>query len=312
MNTSRRDFLKTGSAALAAGLASKSSLWSAAHAHGFSAKRPIGYSLYGMASLPVLDAIDARARIGYDNFEVCVMDGFPTQLDKFTRDTQIAVRDRARKHGLDISSILFHGTIVKENEQKKVCENIKKAGEISHVLNEKNPPLLESVMGGSKPLWDTGKQMIVDRIGAWAEAAASIGVKVAVKAHAGSAVHRSDQLLWVYRQVNHPNLALTYDYSHYKAEGFEMEPTMRDVVPHASFIHVKDVALWPPVRFLYAGEGTIDWVRYFELIRELKYTGPICVEVSGHIHKLSKYEPIQPAELCYQALSRARDKAYSV
>jgi hypothetical protein len=52
-------------------------------------------------------------------------------------------------------------------------------------------------------------------------------------------------------------------------------------------------------------------VRYFQIIRELNYTGPILVEVSGHIHKLSNYEPIPSAEKCFKALSQARDKAYS-
>jgi sugar phosphate isomerase/epimerase len=178
-------------------------------------------------------------------------------------------------------------------------------------LNEKAPPLLESVMGGKKEEWATNKNLMVDRLGKWAEAAGSSGVKVAVKAHAGNAVYASDQLLWLYRAVNHPALTLTYDYSHYKAEGFDMETTMREVIPHAGFIHVKDVALWKPLRFLFPGEGSIDWVQYFRILRELKYTGPILVEVSAHIHKLPNYEPLPSAQLCYDALSKARDTAYA-
>ena len=90
-----------------------------------------------------------------------------------------------------------------------------------------------------------------------------------------------------------------------------METTMRELIPHTGFVHVKDVAPWKPVRFLFPGEGTIDWVKYFRLIRELNYTGPILVEVSAHIHRLPKYEPVPSAALCYGVLSHARDTAYS-
>tara|TARA_R110002049_G_scaffold285698_4_gene466943 strand:+ start:59301 stop:60239 length:939 start_codon:yes stop_codon:yes gene_type:complete len=312
MNDSRRHFLKLGSAAFASTCVTHPSLLAASPSNDLSDVRPIGFSLYGMKSLPVTDAIEACARIGYNSVEVCVLEGFPTELERFDSKLQRKVRDKCDEFDIDISSLLFHGVILgNDQQQRDDIETIKRAGEISNVLNEKRPPLLESVMGGRKQDWDENKNLMADRLGKWAETAGAAGVKVAVKAHVGNAVFAPDQLLWLYHTVNHPSLTLTYDYSHYKAEGFEMESTMRDVIPHAGFIHVKDVALWKPVRFLFPGEGTIDWVRYFQIIRELKYTGPILVEVSAHIHKLSKYEPLSAAKLCYDALAVARDKAYA-
>ncbi|MDZ4851045.1 MAG: sugar phosphate isomerase/epimerase family protein [Pirellulaceae bacterium] len=265
-----------------------------------------------MKSLPVLDALDHCARIGYRNVEICIMEEFPTEVGKFDTTMQHAVRDRTLQNDLEISSLLFHGAIFgKEQKQQEDLETIKRAGEISNVLDEKKPPLLESVMGGKKEEWDVNKNLMVDRLGKWAEAAGSSGVKVAVKAHAGNAVYTSEQLLWLYHAVNHPALTLTYDYSHYKVEGFDMETTMREVIPHAGFIHVKDVELSTPYRFLLPGEGTIDWVKYFRILKELDYTGPILVEVSAHIHRLPNYEPLPSAQSCYDALSKARDAAYS-
>jgi sugar phosphate isomerase/epimerase len=313
MNANRRRFLQVTSSTIATGwLSSNASSARASSAASMSDARPIGFSLYGMKSLPVLDAIDHCARIGYRNIEICIMEDFPTELDKFTPAMQLEVRDRARQHGLAISSLLFHGAIFgKEPQRVKDLEIIKRAGDIANALDEKNPPLLESVMGGKKEDWDTNKNLMVERLGKWAEAAGAAGVKVAVKAHANNAVYAADQLLWLYRAVNHPALTLTYDYSHYKVEGFDMEATMREVIPHAGFIHVKDVALEKPYRFLLAGEGTIDWVKYFKTIKELNYSGPILVEVSAHIHRLPDYQPLAAAQSCYDALSKARDAAYS-
>jgi inosose dehydratase len=312
MNHARRRFLQVGSSAMAAGLLSIGSKPSKASTPPtFSELRPIGFSLYGMKSLPVLEALDHCARIGYPNVEICIMEDFPTELDKFTPAIQQAVRDRARQNDLTISSLLFHGSIFGNAEkQKKDLDTIKRAGEVSQVLDETNPPLLESVMGGKKGEWETSKNLMVDRLGKWAEAAGSAGVKVAVKAHAGNAVYASEQLLALYRAVNHPALTLTYDYSHYKAEGFDMETTMREVIPHTGFVHVKDVELSNPYRFLLPGKGTIDWVKYFQILRELKYTGPVLVEVSAHVHRLPTYEPLPSAKFCYDTLSKARDAAY--
>jgi len=312
MSLTRRRFVQASSTAIAAGwLARRHAAAQQETSKSLAQARPIGFSLYGMKSLPVLDALDHCARIGYNNVELCVMKDFPTELGKFTPQMQREVRDRAVDLNLEISSLLFHGSIFsKDPQHHEDLDTIKRAGEVANVLNQQQPPLVESVMGGKKSDWAEGKNFMVDRLGKWADAAGSAGVKVAVKAHAGNAVYAPEQLLWLYQAVDHPALTLTYDYSHYKAEGFEMEPTMREVIPHAGFIHVKDVALWEPVRFLFPGEGTIDWVRYFQIVRELNYTGPILVEVSAHIHKLPKYEPVPSAERCYAALSKARDLAY--
>jgi inosose dehydratase len=311
MKTNRRSFLQTSSSVVATGcLTNIFSLRSEASSSA-SKLRPIGFSLYGMKSLPVLEALEQCARIGYDNVEICIMDEFPTALEEFSLETQKSVRDRAQKLNLEISSLLFHGAIFgNEEKQQYDLETIRRAGDISRVLNPEKPPLLESVMGGKKGNWETDKNLMADRLGKWAEAAASVGVQVAVKAHAGNTVYAADQLLWLYRTVNHPALTLTYDYSHYKVEGFEMEPTMREVIPHAGFIHVKDVIVATPYRFILPGEGTIDWSRYFQILRELNYHGPLLVEVSAHVHRLPTYEPLTAAQACYTALSKARDEAY--
>ena len=189
MNSGRRSFLKLSSSTMAACCLPNSRLQAAPSEQEIRIARPIGFRLYGMKSLPVLDAIDQGARIGYDNVEVCIMDDFPTEIGRFTSTSQHQVGDRAREHNLQISSLLFHGSVL-GNDQKhqEDLETIKRAGEISRVLDESNPPLLESVMGGRKEDWEPKKNMMVDRVGAWADAAGNAGVKVAVKAHAGNAV----------------------------------------------------------------------------------------------------------------------------
>jgi len=300
MSSTRRQFLQLSAAALAALAAPR---LAAAAAKGKS--RPIGFSLYGMKSLPVLEALDHCKRIGYDNVELCLMKDFPTELGKFSPQSQREVRDRLKSAGLELSSLLVHMNLA-ASDQQPALDIIKGAGAIARQLDDQRPPLIETVTGGRAEEWEATKDKVAANLRTWAETASAAGVKVAIKAHYGHVVNSPDRILWLYRKVNHPALTLNYDYSHYQAEGFELEPTLRAVIPHTGFIHMKDLAVGvKPVKYLLVGEGRIDYVKYFRVLRELKYTGPILVEVSAQIHRLPGYQPIPTAEKCYAVLSKA-------
>jgi sugar phosphate isomerase/epimerase len=301
MHLNRRQFLHQSLSALAVAAAARPT--AAAPAQGKS--RPIGFSLYGMKSLPVLEGLDHCKRIGYDNVELCLMKDFPTELGKFTPAQQRDVRGKLRATGLEISSLLVHINLVAPDQQSAL-DVIKGSAEVARNLDDRRPPLIESVTGGKAEEWDATKDRVAANLRVWAETAAAAGTRIAIKAHYGQVVNAPDRILWLHKKVNHPGLTLTYDYSHYQAEGFELEPTLRAVIPHTGFIHMKDLVVGEkPAKYLLVGQGKIDYVKYFRLLRELKYSGPILVEVSAQIHRLPDYQPIPTAEKCYAFLSRA-------
>lgn len=300
MSSTRRQFLQLSVAGLAIAAAPR---LPAAPAKGKS--RPIGFSLYGMKSLPVLEALDHCKRIGYDNVELCLMKDFPTELGKFSPQSQREVRDHLKSTGLELSSLLVHINLVAPDQQPALAV-IKDAGAVARQLDDRRPPLIETVTGGKADEWEATKEKVAGNLRTWAETAGAAGVKLAIKAHYGHVVNSPDRILWLYRKVNHPALTLTYDYSHYQAEGFELEPTLRAVIPHTGFIHMKDLVVGEkPAKYLLVGEGKIDYVTYFKLLRELKYNGPILVEVSAQIHRLPGYQPVPTAEKCYAFLAKA-------
>lgn len=264
-----------------------------------------------MKSLPVLQALDQCARIGYDNVEICVMKDFPTDFDKFTPALRRAVKERLEGNGLAASSILIQANLSRAEQQTVFIESIKRAGEISHTLDPGNPPLIETILGGKAEEWEQTKEVLATRLTAWGEAAQSVDILLAVKAHYGHAVNSPDRLIWLYRRVNHPNIVLTYDYSHFSAEGFGLEDSLRAVIPCTRFIHMKDMTRGPVPHYLLPGDGSTDYVKYFRLLKEVNYTGPILVEVSAHIHREPGYLPIPTAEKCFATLSLARDEAYA-
>src|SRR5262245_61173327 len=73
-----------------------------------SRRRPItlGFSLYGMAALPVPEAIAATARIGYDDVEMACLVGYPGDSDQLDSAARAQIRKALEKHRLRISAFM--------------------------------------------------------------------------------------------------------------------------------------------------------------------------------------------------------------
>lgn len=308
MITTRRQFLHlTASAFVTA--PTFSSLYAAESAPAKSAKpRPLGFSLYGMKSLPQLDALDHLARIGYRHVEFCAIPGFPSEPAIFSAESRRAVRQRLHDHGMTPCAVMLSLNLAGDARAHTLnLEKIKAAGELARQLDEKNPPVIETVMGGKPEAWDTTKSELAARLRAWGEAAAANGITLCAKGHADNAVNTPERLLWILQQSDHPNLAANYDYSHYQYEGRDLEGSLRQLRPYIRFIAMKDVIIGQkPARFLLTGEsGQIDYAHYFRLLDELKYTGPTVVEVSSQISGKPGYDPVQAAAKTFANLSAA-------
>lgn len=306
MTPTRRQFLQLTSAAFAT-VAAPAFLRAAAADSPATRPRPLGFSLYGMKTLPVLDALDHVACIGYRQIELCLIPGFPTEPAAFSAESRRAVRDRVRSLGLTVSSLMLSINLpVDARVHAANLDKIKAAGELAHQLDDQTPPLVETIMGGKPDAWETTKHDLAARLRTWGEAAAAAGITLCVKAHADHAVNAPDRHLWIYQQARHPNLAINYDYSHFQYEGFALDESLRLLLPHTRYIHVKDVVLNKrPASFLLPGDGHIDYARYFRLLRELNYTGPVVVEVSSQLSNRPGYDGVKSAERAFASLSAA-------
>ena len=66
-----------------------------------------------------------------------------------------------------------------------------------------------------------------------------------------------------------------YDYGHFMAFGLDLEATIRQVGPHAGFIHIKDaVRKAPDHRFVLPGDGGVDYARFLKTMAEVGYKDP--------------------------------------
>ena len=303
MNT-RRNFLRHAAGALAFSAVP----WSARGAtNGIS----LGMSLYGMKTVALPDALNTCAKIGYTSVEFALNAGFPTEPKVFTPEARKAAVAQLASLKLGLPCVMLNLSLAADDKSHAAALiNMREAAKLCHEMVPANPPMIETVLGGKPAEWEQIKGRMVDRLHSWADTATEEKISVAIKAHVGSAVNSPERLLWLLDQVKSPAITVAYDYSHFELMGIPMAESMRLLLPHTKFIHVKDtVGEEKKFQFLLPGEGRTDYVAYFKVLKEQNYTGPVIVEVSAQIFNKPGYDPVAAATKCFAPLASAMEKA---
>ena len=301
MISTRRDFIAVASGGLA--LATLRLQGAPSPQEGLS----LGFSLYGMKTLPLDRALAECTRIGYRNVELSLIAGFPTEPAKLTPEGRAAIRRQLTTAGLPVASLLVNLSLtVDEKAHAAHLETLQLAARFAAEIDPKHPPIVQTVMGGTPSEWDAKKAVMAARLKEWDAIARQHNITVAVKAHVSSAVNSPDRLLWTLREAKGTHLAIAYDHSHYALGGLSIEESLKPLAPYTKFVHVKDARReGKDVRFLLPGDGGTDFREYFRLLRKHGYRGPVVVEVSSQIFSRPGYDPIATAEKSFAALAGA-------
>jgi inosose dehydratase len=267
----------------------------------------LGFSLYGMKTLPLAEALKVCAETGYTHVEFALNPGYLTEPAAFSAEARRAAVASLREWKLSLPCLMTNMSLTAdETAHAKALELIEAAAEIARELVPDRPPIIETVLGGKPATWEEQKAGMAEKLNGWADAAEMSGTTIAIKAHVGSAVNSPERLLWLLEKVKSPTIQVTYDYSHFELQGIDMAESMELLLPRTRFIHVKDsTGDAAKFQFLLPGEGRTDYVKYFSLLRQHNYTGPICVEVSGQIFNKPGYDPTAAARKSYLALAKA-------
>src|SRR5262249_5064630 len=192
---------------------------------------------------------------------------------------------------------------------KSTLARLAAAADLGPALSPKAPPVLETILGGKPTQWEQVKDRLVDRLRAWAKAAAASKTIVAIKPHVANALHTPEAALWLVKQVDSPRLKLAFDQSHFALRGLPLTKTAA-LLPESAFMHVKDAqGTADKFEFLLPGDGTTDYAELFGALKTAKYRGPIVVEVSGQISNKPGYDPVLAAKRSYANLAPALKKA---
>ena len=280
----------------------------------------LGFSLYGMRSLPLPEALAALAQIGYECTELPVMPDWPADSRHLNAAARSTLRRQLRDHNLRLSAIMENLPLAGDADPQSLLDRLRRAVDICIDLNTiseglsgvgaRQPPVVETILGGRPGSFDTIKTRLADQLRRWAEVAASARVLVAIKAHVSNAVQRPQQLVWLLKNVESPWLKATYDYSHFHVQGLKLAESLQEIAPHMAFVHVKDGQLVDGrPRFLLPGQGSTDYALLWRMLIELGYRGDVVVEVSSQISSAAGYDPLAAARQCHKVLALARQQA---
>ncbi len=274
-------------------------------AHAQSKPFTYGFSLYGMKTVPVLEALGVVAGIGYKTTELCLRAGWDTEPTKLSKQDRSDIRKRIGDLGLTLPAVMENLRLAGPGVNREAnLERLRAAAEVAHETSPGQPALIETTVGGRPPAWDELKNQMADELGAWAKTLESLNTTLAIKAHVLSAMNLPDRIVWLHDQVKHPRIRMMYDYSHYALNGQDLRESMQKVASKSAFIHVKD---WRGVaadhKFLLPGDGTLDYNEYKKILTEVGYRGPVVVEVSVHVFDEPGYDPVAAAKRCWQNLS---------
>jgi sugar phosphate isomerase/epimerase len=297
----RRSFLRsTATLATSCVLAPLSQLISASP----SGKPSLGFSLYGMKTVPLSESLNLCKDIGYDHVEIALNKGYVTDPDTFKSEQRTALASDLATLKLEMPCLMVNLSLVSEKAVTEGIPVLEKAASFARHLNPTQPPLIETVLGGKPAEWDQLKDGMIANLRRWAETAEKHRVTIALKAHVNSAVNSPERLALLLESVPSSSLAAAYDFSHFQLQGIEMEASMQTLLPKTRFIHVKDsVKDEKGFRFVLPGEGSIDYLAFFTLLKKFKYTGPVCVEVSGQVFSKPGYDPKVAAIKSFEALA---------
>lgn len=274
----------------------------------------IGYGVYGMKSIDIFEALPRLREIGYEMVELCAASGWGAE------PAQLSARDRARlthrirecEFGTPVLMAMISpccGGPERESMLKEFLDICQLAEELNETTD---PAIVTSTLGGYQPDWESGKTAMASRLSELGDIAVRRRVIFAIEPHIGGALDSPEKAQWLMQYLNHPNVKLNFDYSHFYVQGRELSECISLCLPYSVHTHIKDGRMRNGVvEFMLPGDGALRLTGYFDAMNRAGSQLPICVEVSGMVWRSADYDPWSAAIRCFGALDRARSAACS-
>ncbi len=267
----------------------------------------IGYSTWGMPTLPIDTVLEHLAALGFNGVELTVIPGFSTELDTLDSAERKRIRQLLDRHGLDLPAVAAHQPML-STEDDVHAENWRRltasAGLCVDLAGTDGVPVLNTTLGSNPNEWNSQQNLILERVGALVDYCTSREVVLAIEPHVGDGLNSPERSLWLLEEINSAYLKLNFDISHFEVQGMSTAQVVQLLAPHSAHTHVKDQrGLVPDYEFLIPGEGPFDFVEYLKLMQKAGYDDYITAEVSMQVQGRPDYDPLEAAELTYRTLN---------
>ena len=273
----------------------------------------IGYSTWGMPTVPIDTAVSHIASLGYDGLELTIIPRFTTELSTLDAAERKRIASLVKEHNLALPAIAAHSSLLETDPERHVQNMWRLKGGVDlavELAQGDELPAVNTTPGGKPEEWDTQKDFLAERVGELVDYGASRGVTIAMEPHVGAIIDTPAKVLELLAIVNSPYLKVNFDISHFDIIGMPTAETVAALAPVSIHTHVKDQrGTAPNHEFLIPGEGPFDYVHYLKEMHAHGYDGFITAEVSFMVQGRENYDPLAAATLAYETLSRAFTEA---
>lgn len=268
------------------------------------------------------NAVSRIAGIGYRGVEIMadVPHAWPAYL---LPETKQSIRDSLSRHQLAISNVnAFMMHAVNDRRQKywhpswiETDPNYR-AIRVDHTIRaltlarELGAKCITTEPGG--PIapgesWHAAMKLFVEELKPVAEHAEREGVLLLVEPEPGLLIESSEQFEEFMSRVDSPAIGLNFDVGHMYCVGEDPGTSLRRLAKYIRHVHLEDIAKTRVHQHLVPGDGAIDFAAVFHVLKEIRYSGWVTVELYPYVE-----DPDQAARRAIEFVLRvARDAAIS-
>ncbi len=269
----------------------------------------LGYSTWGMPTVPIDVSIAHLAFLGFDGIELTIIQRFTTELSTLDSAERKRIASLLEEHNLALPAIAAHSNLMDVDVESHNRNMWRLKGGVDLAIDlaqGDNIAAVNTTTGGKPGEWDTKKDFLCERVGELVDYAASKGVIIAMEPHIGAIIDTPAKVLELLEIIDSPFLKVNFDISHFDIVGMSTEETVSALAPVSVHTHVKDQrGISPDFEFLIPGEGEFDYVDYLKAMQQHGYDGFITAEVSFMVQARKDYDPLAAADLTYKTLSKA-------
>ncbi|CAN5584620.1 sugar phosphate isomerase/epimerase [soil metagenome] len=273
----------------------------------------LGYSTWGMPTVPIDTAMRHLAELGYQGVEITVIPGWITELSTLDKAERQRIVRMAQQYKLAIPAIAAHTTLVETDRTKHATNMTRLQNSVDLAVDwalDGELPIIDTTPGGRPEDWPALLPMLVERTQQLCDYAQTRGVTIGMEPHVGSIFNTPERTVEFLKMVDRPNLGLNFDISHFNVMGYSIEQSVALMAPYSVHTHIKDErSTFPNHEFLIPGEGVFDYVKYLQTMQRAGYSGFISPEISIMVQRRTNYDPLAAATQTYQVVAKAFDAA---
>jgi L-ribulose-5-phosphate 3-epimerase len=235
------------------------------------------------------DALRGIADAGFRHVELTSVPGWDEQV---RLNGSSDLRKSLEQYGLTPVSLSGHSELTTKEGLEHGVKAVRWSGEFGI-------PIVNTYVGGHGSEGEDEEAFLAN-IDALADAADEAGVTVAIEIH-GELFGSGELGAAMLEKIGRDSIRINYDTANCEFYGgvkaVDDLPKVTSLVPH---VHLKDTmggkGAW---NFPAIGDGSVDFPRVLEIMRDARYEGPYSVEIEF------EGEPWPPLEQCREAVNRS-------